>query len=163
MATDALQSGTMRRLARGVVVFLIFALVGPPIAALIAIGIIPFFERGSIAPERIEDLIDGIERLVLMAYFFIGAQMGAMGLVAALRLFFAHQPRVSLILVLATGFVLAVIAIFILANPLVMPPPHPGIVAAVLVLHLGAAGGCGLIANALLRLHERHHTRMVAP
>jgi hypothetical protein len=152
------------RAAKAVAVFLIFAIVGPPIAALIAIGIIPFFEPGwSIVAENVEDSINGIGRLLSAAYFLGSLQLGVTGFAAALWLFFARRPRVSVILVLLTSFATAVVAVFVLANPMAMPAPDPGIVAAFLVLHVGAAIGCWLVANALLRTWEWRHARMVTP
>jgi len=144
-------------------VFLIFALVGPPLAALIFIGILPVYEQRSTFPDSFEELIYGIGRLVPAAYFFGGLQLGATGVAAALWLWFARRPRVSLILVLLVSFATAVIAVLVLAKPMSMPAPHPGIVAGVFVLHLGAAVGCGLIANALLWAVERQPTRTVTP
>jgi hypothetical protein len=145
-------------------VFAIFALMGPPIAVLIFIGLLPLIEQGrSIAPESIEDLVRGIGRLVAIAYVVGGLQMGATGLVAALWLFLRRRERVSLVLVLLVALVLAIAAVLVLAKPMSMPAPDPGIVAIVIVLHVGAAAGCWLIANALLWALERPEARTVTP
>lgn len=165
MAVDTHQpSNASRRAITAVMVFAIFALMGPPIAVLIFIGLLPLIEQGrSFAPESIEDFVRGIGRLAAIAYVFGGLQMGVTGLVAALWLFFRRRARVSLVPVLLVVLALAVAAVLVLANPMSMPAPDLGIVAIVIALHVGAAAGCWLIANALLWAMERPEPRTVTP
>lgn len=165
MAVDMHQpSNVSRRPVAAVLVFAIFVLVGPPIAVLVFIGLLPLIEQGrSFAPESIEDFGRGIGRLAAIAYVFGGLQMGVTGLVAALWLFFRRRTRVSLVLVLLVALALAVAAVLVLAKPMSMPAPDLGIAAIVIALHVGAAAGCWLIANALLWALEWPEARTVTP
>jgi hypothetical protein len=162
---DAAQApaGPRGRLATAVGVFLVFAVAGPPLAAALAVGIIPFFGRTGqrFMPARLDDFINGMAALVFMAFFFGGLQAVAMGLVASVRQYVSGKPRVSLPLVLFVSLAIAIVVVIVLAQPFSMPAPHPGIVLAVLVLHVGPAVCCGLIANAFLRRREQRHATMV--
>ena len=164
MAVDTHQPpNRSRRPVAAVMVFAIFALMGPPIAALIFMGILPLIEGRPFGPESIDDLVRGIGRLAAIAYVFGGLQMAATGLVAALWLFFRRGARVSFVPVLLAALVLAITAVLVLAYPMSMPAPDPGIVAIVIALHVGAAVGCWVIANALLWALERPEARTVTP
>ena len=139
-------------------VFLIFIVIGPAIAALLAIGILPLFGITSLAGD-IDGFIRGIGTLMGISYVMGGLQMAAIGLFAALWYFVMGKPSISLSLILAVSLAVAAVAIVILADPFSMPAPDPAIVAAVVVLHVGAAIGSALIANAFLR---RQQTRALA-
>lgn len=155
---EAPQRARARSAVQAAGVFLIFIVVGPAIAALLAIGILPLFGITSLAGD-IEGLIRGIGTLMAISYVMGGLQMAAIGLFAALWRLVMGKPAISLLLILAVSLVVAAVAIIIFAQPFSMPAPDPTIVAAVVVLHVGAAIGSALIANAFLR---RQQTRALA-
>jgi hypothetical protein len=136
-------------------VFLIFIVIGPAIAAFLAVGIFPLFGLTSLA-----GLIRGIGRLMAASYVVGGLQMAAMGLFAAVWHLVTGKPTISVLLILAVSLGVAAVAIVIFMEPFSMPAPDPAIVAAAVVLHVGAAIGSALIANAFLR---RQQTRALAP
>jgi hypothetical protein len=58
---------------------------------------------------------------------------------------------------------IAAVAAAIVEGPFSITPPDPGIVLAILILHVGPAIGCGLIANLLLRSTATNGKPVVAP
>lgn len=157
---EALQPAPTRgSVAQAIGVFLIFVIIGPAIAAFLAIGILPLFGLNSL-PDHIDGFIRGIGRLMAASYFVGGLQMAAIGLFAAVWHLVMGKPTISLLLILAVSLAVATVAILIFMDPFSMPAPHPATVAAAVVLHVGAAIGSALIANAFLR---RQQTRAVAP
>jgi FlaA1/EpsC-like NDP-sugar epimerase len=143
-------------------VFLIFAVLGPPLAAVFATGMLPFIGRhGAAMPARLDDFINGFVQLTLMAYLFGGLQAIAMGLVAAIWHFLSARPWISLLMVMSVSLAIGLVVVVVLAKPFSMPAPHAGIVTAVLILHVGPAVLCGLIANRFLRNRERKRASVV--
>jgi len=143
---------------RAIGVFLIFIVIGPAIAAFLAIGIFPLFGLTSLAGD-IDGFIRGVGRLMAASYVVGGLQMAAIGLFAAVWQLLTGKPTISLLLILAVSLGVAAVAIVVFVEPFSMPAPHPAIVAAAVALHVGAAIGSALIANAFLR---RQQTRAVA-
>jgi len=155
---EASQQTRSRSAIQAVGVFLIFIVVGPAIAALLAIAILPLFGITSLAAD-IEGFIHGIGQLMAASYVLGGLQMAAIGLFAAIWHLVMGKPTISLLLILAVSLAVAAVAIIIFTEPFSMPAPHTAIVAAAVALHVGGAIGSALIANAFLR---RQQTRAVA-
>jgi hypothetical protein len=143
-------------------VFLIFTIIGPSIAAFLAIGIFPLFGLTSLAGMTgdIDGFIRGIGTLMAASYTLGGLQMAAVGLFAAVWHLVTGKPTISLLLILAVSLGVAAVAIVIFMGPFSTPAPLPADIAAGVALHVGAAIGSALIANAFLR---RQQTGALAP
>lgn len=147
--------------AKALGVFAIFVIVGPLLAVVFAIGILPFF-GGSFLPQDVGSFIFGIGRLMNASYSLGSLQAAAIGLVAALWLFVLRTPRIPLLLIVLLSLAIAAFAAVLVEHWSSAPGPDLGVALAILILHVGPAIGCGLIANRLLR-STANGTPAVAP
>ncbi|MGA0594332.1 hypothetical protein [Enterovirga sp. CN4-39] len=133
-------------------VFLIFVVVGPSIGVLVLVletfvgawtGLIP--QAGPLGPWRVPSSSE-IGVLVAAAYAFGGAQALLTSLVATLTFGFSDYTRVSLRAVMVTAALAGGCLMLLVWGPISW-----GIAAALMVVHLGAALGCWLIATGLIK------------
>ena len=137
-------------------VFLIFVIGGPPIGfavlllespllALLGITAHPVASGPWQAPPLWE-----VGLFLGASFVFGGAQAVLTGLVAALSFGFSDYTRVSLMAVLVTAVLAGVGFVLLLRGPVPW-----GMAAGLIVVHVGAALGCWLLAAAAIRLAGR--------
>ena len=141
-----------RAAGNAIAVFGIFFLVGPPLGALISLGIM------SPVGEGLWGSGETLSILLIVLWFSYaggGVQAAIVGVVAAISVYVNRRRRISLISVLLASFVTGAASIaFILSRRL---PSITEILsfAVLLVPHVGAGIGCWLIGNLVLR-RSRH-------
>jgi hypothetical protein len=154
--TPANTSSTTERvgIARPLIVFLVFAILGPPIGGVIAVAALlmamslgpdaPSFKGGAEEFEKVAVLF------VKIVYFVGGLQAAFVALVALLSTTLRWRGLVSFLAVVTAGLAAGIVFVMVVDR---RAPPLAFVI--FVGVHVGAAIGCWLIAQGALRLFRQ--------